>query len=108
MSNSQRQKRPSNAFSPTGRRQKQRRTFTLSPESVALLEELSVNAKSTSAFLDELLLSLRTERKRQEMEERIGRYYDHRTDEGRREERLWAEFALKEFAAAELAKLRSN
>lgn len=91
-----------------GNHRKHRRTFTLSPESLALLDELSAKSKSASAVLDELLLSLRREKERQEMEERIGRYYDQRSEEERREETVWGDFATREFAAIELAKLRSK
>jgi len=87
-------------------RNKQRRTFTLSPESVALLDELSASSKSASSVLDELLLSLRREKERQEMEARIARYYDERSDEERREDSLWADFATREFMAAELSRLQ--
>jgi hypothetical protein len=93
---------------PPRSHQKQRRTFTLSPESVALLDELSAKSKSASAVLDELLLSLRREKVRQEMEERVGRYYDRRSEEERGEEALWGDFATQEFAAIEVAKLRSK
>jgi hypothetical protein len=87
-------------------RTKQRRTFTLSPEAVALLDDLSADSTSASSVLDALLLSLRREKKRQEMEERIARYYDQRSEEERREEALWGDFATREFMAAELSRLR--
>ncbi len=54
------------------------------PEAVALLDDLSANSKSASSVLDESLLSLRREKERQEMEERISRYYDERSEEARR------------------------
>jgi hypothetical protein len=90
---------------------KQRRTFTLSPESVALLEQLSAQRnsrgqESVSAVLDDLLMALRREKTRQEMEEKIGRYYDERSEAEREEEIDWGKFAMAEFAAAELIKGR--
>lgn len=85
---------------------KQRRTFTLSPESVALLEELSRQRhtrgpESVSAVLDDLLLALRHAKTLQEIEEKIGKYYDERSDLERREETEWGKFAMAEFAAIE-------
>lgn len=87
---------------------KQRRTFTLSPEAVALLDDLSANSKSASSVLDELLLSLRREKERREMAERIERYYDQRSEEERREEMLWGDFATREFMVEELLRLQSK
>lgn len=111
MSLSSRKKRTESRVEPTGNRQnrqKQRKTFTLSYEAVALLDELSASSKSASSVLDELLLSLRRERERQEMEERMGRYYDQRSEEEGREATLWGDFATREFVAAELLRLRSK
>ena len=87
-------------------RVKQRRTFTLSPESIALLEELSRQRRSrgpesVSAVLDDLLLALRHAKNLQEIEEKIGKYYDERSDVERQEETEWGKFAMAEFAAIE-------
>jgi hypothetical protein len=91
------------------RQVKQRKTFTLSPESVALLEELSAQRnprgpESVSAVLDDLLLAMRREKTRQDMEDKIGKYYDGRSEAERREEIEWGKFAMAEFAAVELNK----
>jgi hypothetical protein len=91
----------------SGRQVKQRKTFTLSPESVALLEELSSQRQargpeSVSAVLDDLLLSMRREKTRQEMEDKIGKYYDGRSEAEREEEIEWGKFAMAEFTAIEL------
>jgi len=85
---------------------KQRKTFTLSPESVALLEELSRQRRkhgpeSVSAVLDDLLLALRHAKTLHEIEDKIGKYYDERSDAERREETEWGKFAMAEFAAIE-------
>ncbi len=90
-----------------GRQVKRRKTFTLSPESVALLEELSAKRRthgpeSVSAVLDDLLLTMRREKTRQEMEDRIGKYYDERSEAERQEEIEWGKFAMAEFTAIEL------
>jgi hypothetical protein len=87
-----------------GRQVKQRRTFTLSRESVALLEELSRQRRSrgtesVSAVLDDLLLAMRRAKRLQEIEEQIGKYYDEPSDRERQDETEWGKFALAEFAA---------
>src|SRR5882762_2821928 len=69
----------------SGRRQvKQRKTFTLSPQSVAFLEELSAERsahgqESVSAVLDDLLMSFGEEKRRREMERSTRKYYDMRS-----------------------------
>jgi hypothetical protein len=96
----------------SSRRAKQRKTFTLSQESVALLEELSASDKdsrgleSVSAVLDNLLLAIGKDKVRQENEDKIGKYYDERSDEERQEEIDWGKFATGEFLAVALSKYR--
>lgn len=91
---------------------KQRRTFTLSPESVAVLEELSASRKhargqeSVSAVLDDLLLAIRKDKQRQENEDKIGKYYDQRSQEERQEEMDWGALTTGEFLAIELNRHR--
>ncbi len=93
-------------------RVKQRKTFTLSPESVALLEGLSANRsdsrgrESVSAVLDDLLLAIGKDKARREAEEKIGKYYDERSEEERQEEVEWGNFATGEFLAIELNRSR--
>jgi hypothetical protein len=94
------------------RRIKQRKTFTLSPESVAFLEDLSASRKdlrgqgSVSAVLDDLLLAIGKDKERQENEDKIGKYYDERSEEERQEEIDWGKLATGEFVAIELNKYR--
>jgi hypothetical protein len=88
---------------------KQRRTFTLSADSIALLEELSARRnvrgrESVSSILDELLLAIYREKVRQENENRIANYYDERPEAQRHEELEWGRFAMAEFAAAQMNK----
>ena len=91
---------------------KQRKTFTLSQESVVFLEELSARRKdsrgleSVSAVLDDLLLAIGKDRERQENEDKIGKYYDERSGEERQEEIDWGKLATGEFLAIELSKYR--
>lgn len=106
MSTVSRGKRNHRRGEPAKRGPKQRRTFTLSPEAVALLDDLSADSKSASSVLDELLLSLRRERERREMEKRIQRYYDERSEDERQEGKLWGDFATREFMATELSRLQ--
>ncbi len=91
--------RPARARRPV----KQRKTFTLSAESIALLEELTGRGsnphalESVSAVLDGLLLGIRKEKARQELERKIGEYYDERSREEEEEEIAWGKFALSQF-----------
>jgi hypothetical protein len=93
-------------------RTKKRKTFTLSPESVAFLEKLSGSRadshrrESVSAVLDDLLLAVVKDQERREIEDQIGKYYDQRSEEERREEIDWGKLATGEFVAIELNKSR--
>jgi predicted glycosyltransferase len=85
-----------------GRERKERRSFTLSRESIALLTELSAardssGRRSASAVLDELLRSLNKERKRRAVEQAVTRFYDGVSEQAQREDKEWAEFSLAEF-----------
>jgi hypothetical protein len=84
------------------RERKERRSFTLSRESIALLSELSAardssGRRSASAVLDDLLRSLNKERKRRAVEQAVTRYYDGLSEQAQREEKEWGEFSLSEF-----------
>ena len=81
---------------------KARRTFTLSDESVALLEELraarrGARRRSLSAALDDLLRALHRQRKRDSVEQQIAHYYDELSSEAHDEEKAWGEFSLAQF-----------
>jgi hypothetical protein len=78
---------------------KARKTFTLSPESVALLEELRVSRRrrSVSAVLDDILRALNHHRKEEAIERAISAYYDGLSPEDQKEEMAWADFALTQF-----------
>jgi len=88
---------------PSRRREiKQRKTFTLSPEAVAILEKLSMQRSaggqdSVSAFLDELLLMVGEEQRRREIEQGTQKYYDEQSAQDEEEEVAWAKFALSQF-----------
>lgn len=74
---------------------KQRRTFTLSAESLAYLEQEARRRKieSQSALLDELLLEKTREQQLAATEDKIKAYYDSLSDEEVEEQRAWGEFA---------------
>ena len=94
---------PARLKTPPRRTQvKQRKTFTLSPQSVALLEKLTAERsthgqESVSAVLDDLLLSFGEEKRRREMEHSTQKYYDKRSPQDEEEEIAWAKFALSQF-----------
>jgi hypothetical protein len=74
---------------------KRRRTFTLSPESLAYLEQETRQrrADSQSAVLDELLREKKRERQLAALETAIGAYYDGLSDAEVEEDKIWGEFA---------------
>ena len=81
---------------------KERRTFTLSRESLALLNDLcqarrSLRRRSVSAVLDELLRALDQQRKRAAVERAITNYYDALPARDQSEDKLWGEFSLSQF-----------
>jgi hypothetical protein len=82
---------------------KERRSFTLSRESIALLTELcatgnSSKRRSASAVLDSLLRSLKKERKRKAVEQAITSYYSGLPEQARDEDKEWGEFSLAQFS----------
>jgi hypothetical protein len=82
---------------------KQRRTFTLSPESLAYLEQETQtrSADSQSAVLDELLQEKKRERQLAALETAIGAYYDGLSDAEVEEDKIWGEFAGMNLALKE-------
>lgn len=79
---------------------KRRRTFTLSPASLAYLEHQARERKlaSQSAFLDELLLEKTMEQRRAALEANVAAYYDSLSDEEVQEQRAWGELAEQSLA----------
>lgn len=82
---------------------KQRRTFTLSAESLAYLERETRQRKieSQSALLDELLLEKTREQQLAANEAKIRAYYDRLSDQEVEEQRTWGEFAEQNLALIE-------
>ncbi|HKM86213.1 MAG TPA: hypothetical protein VJW96_08390 [Terriglobales bacterium] len=87
----------------TNPRIKQRRTFTLSPESLAYLDDQARRRKlrSQSAFLDELLLEKTREQRRASLEANVTAYYDSLSDAEVEEDKAWGEFAGSHLALNE-------
>jgi len=86
----------------SGRERKERRSFTLSRESIAFLTELSAardscGRRSASAVLDDLLRSLNKERKRRAVEQAVTRYYNGLSEQAQIEDKEWGDFSLAEF-----------
>jgi hypothetical protein len=81
---------------------KQRKSFTLSRESIALLNDLRAmrqgsRRRSVSAVLDDLLRALDNQRKRNAVEQAITSFYDGLPKQAQSEERAWGEFSLAQF-----------
>jgi hypothetical protein len=74
---------------------KLKRSFTLTPESVAFVAEMRKKrrANSDSEALDLLLRELMLEAKRRQLDAATKAYYDTATDEELTEQREWAEIA---------------
>jgi len=86
----------------SGRTPKERRTFTLSRESVALLQDLRAarrgsRRRSVSAVLDDLLRALDKQRKQVAVEQAITSFYDGVSEPAQSEEREWGDFSLAQF-----------
>jgi hypothetical protein len=92
-----------NNMGRTGSTCKERRTFTLSPENLAYLDQETRrrSADSQSAVLDELLREKKLEQQRAALEAQITAYYDTLTDAEVEEDRAWGEFAGSQLALSE-------
>jgi hypothetical protein len=82
-----------------GRTPKERRSFTLSPESISFLRDLCAarqgsRGRSASRVLDDLLRALDKQRKREAVEQAITSFYDGLPEQARAEEKEWGEFSL--------------
>ncbi len=81
---------------------KERRTFTLSRESLALLNDLCLarrgsRRRSVSAVLDDLLRALDLQRRRAAVERAITDFYDGLSARDQAEDAAWGEFSLSQF-----------
>jgi hypothetical protein len=80
---------------------KAKKSFTLSVESVAFLEEMQKrsSAESVSATLEEIIQAMRREEQRAATDLAMTAYYDSLSDEEVAEERQWGEFARRALLA---------
>ena len=86
----------------SGRTPKERKSFTLSRESIALLNDLRAarqgsRRRSVSAVLDDLLRALDKQRKRDAVVQAVTSFYDGLPEQAQSEEREWGEFSLAQF-----------
>lgn len=78
---------------------KAKKSYTLSPESVAFLEALRKHrrAASISSVLEEILQAARRQAERAKIERSIDAYYSSLSDEQAAEHAEWGDFATSEF-----------
>ncbi len=84
---------------------KAKKSYTLSPESVAFLETMRKRrrAGSTSAILEEILQAVRREQDRAAVERAVADYYGSLSAEEVAEQTEWGRFGLDEFPSEERA-----
>lgn len=71
---------------------KGKRTFSLSTEALAYLNELAKKHRSASEALDKLIREKKEEDEKQRIAANIRGYYDSISEEERSENRIWGEF----------------
>ena len=81
------------------KRRKAKKSYTLSPASVAFLEALrkKKGATSASSVLEDILQTARRAQAKKNLERAITGYYDSLPAENAAEQALWGEFAMGEF-----------
>ena len=74
---------------------KQRRTFTLSPEVIAIIEaeKRERQVESASSVVEDLLKEGHRQKELADVAASISSFYDSLTNEQAEEQRLWGEFA---------------
>jgi len=77
---------------------KEKKTFSLSRESVSYLESLRKQKKrhSTSSVLEDLIRQQRQASEMERISAAVTRYYDSLSDQEQAEDRAWGEFALSQ------------
>ena len=85
------------------KQRKEKKTFSLSRESILYLESVRKQRKreSISAVLEELIRQQQQAKEMDRISAAVTRYYDSLTDEEREENRAWGEFAESQFPAEE-------
>jgi hypothetical protein len=84
---------------------KTKKSYTLSPESIAFLETLRKKRRATSisAILEEILQRVRRGQEWASTEREIAKYYDSLSDEDLADDIRWGEFAMQEFPTEDRA-----
>lgn len=79
---------------------KEKKSYTLSVESVRFLEDLRKKhrARSTSSVLDNIVLALRRSQRKKALEHDVTQYYSSLSPAEVEEDAAWGEFALRELA----------
>ncbi|MGA8313664.1 MAG: hypothetical protein WB755_26810 [Terriglobales bacterium] len=79
---------------------KEKKTYSLSPESVRFIEKVrrERRGESASSALEELIQEKKREAERLRMEASISSYYDSLSDEDREQDRAWGAFAESQFS----------
>jgi hypothetical protein len=79
--------------------QKLKKSYTLSPESVAFLEALRKKrgGDSISAVLEEILQAVQRKHEKAAVERAVADYYGSLSEPQAEEQAEWGEFALREF-----------
>ena len=77
---------------------RQKRTYSLSADSIRCIKRLAKNYKSASAALDHFIHEKMIKSKRKKISAGIRRYYDSIDDVERGENRSWGEFAESQFS----------
>jgi hypothetical protein len=81
---------------------KQKRSFTLSPDSIAFLERLRKKRKapSCSKVLDDLISEAGRRHRKAEIHSAMDDYYSNMTEEEMSEDRAWGQFGLEQASKA--------
>ena len=86
---------------PKAATQKQKKTYSLSRESIRFVEAIQKERKidSASAALDELLRERKQAREMEQTSAAITKYYDSLTERDMEEDRAWGKAAESQFPA---------
>jgi len=81
---------------------KQKRSFTLSPDSIAFLERLRKKRKASSCskVLDELISEAGRRQRKAEIHKAMDDYYANLTDEEMAEDKAWGQFGFEQASKA--------
>jgi len=90
-------------YQTSGATRKAKKSYTLSPESVAFLEDLRTKhrAASASQVLDDILQRARREQEKRAVDDAVSEYYGSLSDQEKAERTEWGKFAEAEFPGEE-------